>query len=96
MVRLSLSLFLIDRLLAGYVLLCCFAFKFVGVLLQTILVGRLGKAGRQTTGALGFGATLSASFLGSVMAMLHDRPTTSEVRRCETRHRRANGLFAQL
>ena len=62
MARLSLSLFPIERLLAGCVLLCCFAFKFVGVLLQSILVGRLGKAGRQTTSALGFGATFVRVF----------------------------------
>ena len=43
---LSLSLFLVDRLPTGGFLLCCFPLKFVGILLQSILVGRLGKAGR--------------------------------------------------
>jgi len=42
----SLSLFLIDRLLARWVLHRGFAFQFVRILLQSILVGRLGKGGR--------------------------------------------------
>ena len=42
----SLSHFLIDRLLARWVLHRGFAFQFVRILLQSILVGRLGKGGR--------------------------------------------------
>jgi hypothetical protein len=42
----SLSLFLIDRLLARWVLHRGFAFQFVRILLQSILVTRLGKGGR--------------------------------------------------
>jgi hypothetical protein len=40
------SFFLVDRLTAGCFLRCCFPLKLVRILLQSILIGRLGKAGR--------------------------------------------------